>query len=63
MESIYKELTGIARELSVTSSWWYRTVLATSFVRIESKSIVQSAKRCIFLKAAIDLMEPTLAHH
>ena len=35
----------------------------TSFVRIESKSIAPSVRRCTSPKPLIDLMEPTLAHH
>lgn len=35
----------------------------TSFVRIESKSIAPSVRRCTSPNPLIDLMEPTLAHH
>ena len=62
-ESTCRVLTGTVQELFVTSSVWCLTHSATSFVRIESRSIAPSAKRCTFPKARIDLMERTLVLH
>ena len=62
MESTFRVLMGTAQEPSVTSNALCQMVSTTNFVRIESRSIAPSARRCTSLRAAlIDLMEPISA--
>lgn len=58
-ESTCRVLTGTAPAPFVTSRKSCPTHSTTSFVKIESRSIVPSVRKCTFLKEPIDLMEPT----
>ena len=57
-ESTCRVLTGIVLAPFVTSRKSSQMQWTTSFVRIESRSIATSVRRCTSPKALIDLMEP-----